>query len=417
MNNNYNNNRPPWNGGSRQQNPGSRPQNGGRGQNMPVNGAPRQRGAQYQYSRPVGNPQYPPVRHRSRKQAKRAAGMVVLLAVILVMLLVSVIIFAARCATGFGGAVDTDSDTTSEVMGFSSDTATDTAAAVITDPPVTEPPETELDAAYEYVTKTAEDVHRGYQILVNYQNPYNFDGGFKLGTLYGAKNGCYKVSNTTDSLDNAALRSFADMMSAISQNTAVIGEQTVKMDDIIITSSDRTYEYQEQLYGARVDQYGEEYASLYVAMPGHSEHHTGLALDLAIYTDGGHSYTFDDIDEYPTWLKANAHKFGFIERYQADKTSITKIAYENWHYRYIGKPHAFYITANGLCLEEYIDLLRGFTFDGKHLAITDDEGCSWEMYFVPAGDAESTDVPVPKHFSWEISGNNVDGFIVTVKKS
>ena len=406
------------NGGSQRQNPQSRPQQNGirpQGQNMPSYGAPRQQGGQYQYRRPA-NPQYPPVRHRSRKQAQRAAGMVVLLAVILVMLLISVIIFAARCATGFGGAVSTDSETTNASAGVSSDNVTDTAAAVMTDAPVTVPPETKLDAAYEYVTKTAEDVHRGYQILVNYQNAYNFDGGFKLSTLYGAKNGCFKVSNTTDSLDTVALSAFVAMTESIARSTAVIGEESVKMDDIIITSSDRTYEFQEQIYGERVDQYGEEYASLYVAMPGHSEHHTGLALDLAVYTDGGHAYTFDDVTEYSIWLKANAHKFGFIERYQADKTAITKIAYENWHYRYIGKPHAFYMAANGLCLEEYIDLLRGFTFSGKHLAITDDEGCSWELYFVPAELIGDTNVPVPRHFEWEISGNNVDGFIVTVKK-
>ncbi len=332
------------------------------------------------------------------------------------MLLVSVIIFAARCASGFGGPAHT---TDSAAHG------TDTAGGVIgtpdsggvTDPVVTEPPETKLDAAYEYVEKTEADVHRGYQILVNYQNAYSFDGGFTFGTLFSSKNGCFKVSNTTDSMDTTALAAFLAMTADIANSDAVIAEETVKMNDIIVTSADRTYEFQEQLYGARVDQYGEEYAGLYVAMPGHSEHHTGLALDLAIYTDDGHAYTFDNISEYPTWLKANAHKYGFIERYQADKTAITKIAYENWHYRYVGKPHAFYMNANSLCLEEYIDLLRTFTFEGKRLAITDDEGVAWEIYFVPANGVENVQIPVPKHNEWEISGNNVDGFIVTVKKS
>ena len=407
MNNNYNNNR---GNGQRPQNRANLPQTGRAQyrQGQTANG-------QYQYQRaPQGA--YPPVRHRSRKQAQKAAGMVVLAAVILVMLLISVIIFAARCATGFG-AQDTDTSAdTAAVSGNGADLTAGTDAPVVTDQIVTEPPETQLDAAYEYIEKTAEDVHRGYQILVNYQNAYNFDGGFEFATLYSAKNGNYKVSNTTDALDKVALTHFSEMMAAIANEQTVIAEQTVKMNDIIVTSSDRTYEFQEQLYGARVDQYGEEYAGLYVAMPGHSEHHTGLALDLAIYTDGGHGYTFDDITDYPTWLKANAHKYGFIERYQADKTAITKIAYENWHYRYIGKPHAFYITANALCLEEYIDLLRNFTFENKHLAITDDEGTAWEIYFVPANTSGATMVPVPKHYEWEVSGNNVDGFIVTIKK-
>ena len=331
------------------------------------------------------------------------------------MLLVSVIIFAARCANGFGeSGVTTDSD---EYITDSAGIIVGTSdSPTVTEPIVTEPPETELDAAYEYIEKIEADIHRGYQILINYQNQYNFDGGFEFKPLYYSKNGCFKVSNTTDSLDSLALQYFLAMTADMANSTAVVGEETLKMDDIIVTSADRTYEFQEQIYGARVDQYGEEYAGLYVAMPGHSEHHTGLALDLAIYTDGGHAYTFDSVAEYPTWLKANAHKYGFIERYQADKTAITKIAYENWHYRYIGKPHAYIMNVNSWCLEEYIDELRKFTFEGKRLAITDDEGAAWEIYFVPANGAETTKIPVPKYNEWEVSGNNVDGFIVTVKR-
>ncbi len=412
MNNNYQNN----NRQNGQQPPRNRT-------NQPYTGQVPYRTNQTPYGQyqrpPQRNNPYPPVRHRSRRQARKAAGFVVLTAIIIVMLLISVVIFAARCASGFG-AGDADTGTgTSPVSGDANANSpipgTDGPAVIV--PPVTEPPETQLDAAYEYVEKTAEDVHRGYQILVNYQNAYNFDGGFTFGTLYSMKNGNYKVSNTTDSLDLTALNQFSLMMAAIANEQTVIADETVKMNDIIVTSADRTYEYQEQLYGSRVDQYGEEYAGLYVAMPGHSEHHTGLALDLAVYSDSGHGYTFNDITDYPNWLQANAHKYGFIERYQADKTPITKIAYENWHYRYIGKPHAFYINANQLCLEEYIDALRAFTYEGKHLAITDDEGVAWEIYFVPADASGTTKIPVPRHYQWEISGNNVDGFIVTVKKA
>ena len=64
---------------------------------------------------------------------------------------------------------------------------------------------------------------------------------------------------------------------------------------------------------------------------------------------------------------------------------------------------------------EYIEALRSFPFDGKHLNITDDEGQHWEIYFVPAT-GETTEVPVPKNLTYEVSGNNVDGFIITIKK-
>jgi hypothetical protein len=184
--------------------------------------------------------------------------------------------------------------------------------------------------------------------------------------------------------------------------------------DILINSSLRTLEEQEEIYTAKVSAYGEEYAKSYVAMPGYSEHHTGLAIDFTIYSDSNESKTFDEMTDYPDWLSANAHKYGYIQRYQSDKSDITKISYENWHYRYVSKPHAFYMKNNNLCLEEYIDALRGFTFKGKHLAITDDEGVSWEIYFVPAT-GNSTEIPVPKSNEFTVSGNNVDGFIVTVK--
>ena len=112
-------------------------------------------------------------------------------------------------------------------------------------------------------------------------------------------------------------------------------------------------------------------------------------------------------------MRANAHRFGYIERYQAEKTNITKIAYENWHYRYIGKPHAYYIKTNSLCLEEYIELLRSHDLSNP-LSFTDDEGASWRIYYTEAEENGVTKVPVPKSGDYEISGNNVDGFIVTV---
>ncbi|MBQ1243239.1 MAG: D-alanyl-D-alanine carboxypeptidase family protein, partial [Clostridia bacterium] len=57
------------------------------------------------------------------------------------------------------------------------------------------------------------------------------------------------------------------------------------------------------------------------------------------------------------WLSDNAHKYGFILRYPSDKTDITGIAYEPWHFRYVGKSHAKEIYNQGLCLEEYVETL------------------------------------------------------------
>ena len=407
--NNYRNGNPPPQGNGQPYNRPNTHPNGYNGtdpsRQMPRNGAQRTQSSG-QNRGAVPNNQFPSVRHRSRKQARRAALTLGLVSVILVLLLISVVIFAARCAVNMSAGDDTgDGHTITDSLSQMQDSGFVTAPAV-TEPPVeTEPP---LDPNYEYITLTDADVYKGYQLLINFDHPYNFTGDFDFKTLFSTKNGLYKVSNITDSLDSEALAGFVNMMAALKNETG--------NDDIIVTSSDRTYEFQEQLYNERVDMYGEEFAQLYVAKPGHSEHHTGLALDLAIYTDGGKAFTFDDKPEYPDWLRANAHKYGYIERYTAEKTAITKIAFENWHYRYIGKPHAYYIKTNALCLEEYIDTLRLYSFNEPHLIFTDDEGVSWELYYVKADESGTTKVPVPRTAPYEISGNNVDGYIVTVQQ-
>ncbi len=408
------------NNGSRHPGQSNRPQTPQRpaGQPYPQNRTPQQKppyrqgdvrrpGNAYPQHRPPNGP-YPPVQHTSRRRSQRTTGLLVLTVIILVMLLMAIIIFAARCASGAIGEkpelTGKDSTTPSDVGVGSGD------SPAVTDPPVTDPPATEpvttaLDLNYEYAVMREADLHKGYLILVNYQNPYSFDTDFKIQPFYGNRTKSYKLRDTKVSLDATAMDWCNKMMDAFSADTG--------KHDILVNSAFRDKPEQEAIYAARVDQYGEEYAQKYVSLPGYSEHHTALAIDFTIYTDSGESKTFDQLTDYPKWLTANAHRFGYIQRFPADKTDITKIAYENWHYRYVGKPHAYFMKMNNYCLEEYIEALRGFPFDGKHLNITDDEGAQWEIYFVPS-EGETTKVPVPKYQPYTVSGNNVDGFIVTV---
>ncbi|MBE6616483.1 MAG: D-alanyl-D-alanine carboxypeptidase family protein [Ruminococcaceae bacterium] len=90
--------------------------------------------------------------------------------------------------------------------------------------------------------------------------------------------------------------------------------------------------------------------------PGTSEHQTGLAVDMD--TTGTLVTDFQYSEEYK-WLNENAWKFGFVLRFPADKTHITTIQFEPWHYRYVGRYHAYKIHEAGICLEEYIELLKG----------------------------------------------------------
>lgn len=120
--------------------------------------------------------------------------------------------------------------------------------------------------------------------------------------------------------------------------------------NIIAVSTYRSYEYQEKLYNNYVLDKGFYYADMASARAGHSEHQTGLAVDVA---DLSLDYdSFENTKEF-TWMKNNAHKFGFIMRYPKANFHITGFKYEPWHYRYVGIDVATYIYKNKLTLEEY----------------------------------------------------------------
>lgn len=108
-----------------------------------------------------------------------------------------------------------------------------------------------------------------------------------------------------------------------------------------ITSGYRSYERQAEVYAESEDGYAQK--------PGCSEHQTGLAFDVTAENVGG----FETTKQY-TWIQANAHKYGFIQRYPANKSKITGISYEPWHYRYVGVEAATYMHSNNLTLEEYL---------------------------------------------------------------
>ena len=115
-------------------------------------------------------------------------------------------------------------------------------------------------------------------------------------------------------------------------------------------STYRSYEYQVGLYQRYVDQDGVEEADTYSARPGFSEHQTGLVADI---DNGSTVYTqFHTTKEYQ-WMKDNAYKYGFIERYPKGKENITGYTYESWHYRYVGTEIATYIHEHNITFDEY----------------------------------------------------------------
>ena len=127
-----------------------------------------------------------------------------------------------------------------------------------------------------------------------------------------------------------------------------------------ISSGYRSPDYQTKLFKRQVDrekskevitdEQAETRAAKIVARPYTSEHNTGLAIDF-----NGVSDDFYKTKEYK-WLMDNAHKYGFIERYQKKWKSKTGVIYEPWHFRYVGKKHAPLIKETGLCLEDYVKI-------------------------------------------------------------
>lgn len=137
--------------------------------------------------------------------------------------------------------------------------------------------------------------------------------------------------------------------------------------DLMICSAYRSIERQQELFDAEVSNqmsYGktkEEATAItatMIAIPGTSEHHTGLAADIVTPTHQTLDPEFADTAA-GKWLQSHAEDYGFVLRYPEDKQEITQIIYESWHYRYVGLEHAKAMNEQGLCLEEYLEQLRG----------------------------------------------------------
>ncbi len=258
---------------------------------------------------------------------------------------------------------------------------------------------------YELRFMTQQDMHKGNLLLVNKNYAYeflDFAGSEDLVSMYDIMSGTYDVSGTDVMMQSVAAEPLDRMLTDFYNNTW--------MEDLIILCGYRTKEESQKLFDASADKNGLDHAERYVMKPGYSEHHSALSADIGIMNwDGTITYQFDE-DPYD-WITKNCHKYGFIVRYPDDKADITEIDYESWHFRYVGVPNATAMVNEGLCMEEYIDFIKNYTAGGLHYQVTTADG-TYDIYYV-----EGVQVPVPQMQEYEIAGNNVDGFIVTVKVS
>jgi len=257
---------------------------------------------------------------------------------------------------------------------------------------------------YESLMVDTKDKYRGDLILVNNDHQY-FSGDEDLVSIL-------EMNDETDRHFFTSVDYTYQILGCVYKPMARMIEDFYNLyynDTLTIYGSYRTTEFQQQLYDQDLADTGNEESDR-VAKPGFSEHETGYAFDLSETVNNNYDGTGDF-----AWINENCYKYGFILRYPEDKVEITKIKYEPWHFRYVGLPHAYYMTKNGLCLEEYIDLLHNYEYGSDHLEFKDDNSKSYEVYFVASDDgSDTTTVPVPAGKQYTISGNNIDGFIVTV---
>ncbi len=263
-----------------------------------------------------------------------------------------------------------------------------------------ENPVSEDGRPVDFINLTEAEKYTGDLILVNSSYEYHFEENaseINLISLDTYKDGAIPVGKDGMELAEHIMEPLFAMITDCNE--------ALDVDDTGITSAYRTKEYQQNVFEQYEDEYGLEYAQEYVSDPGHSEHHTGISLDMGIYYNDGGEGTFSGSSN-AQWIDEHCEAYGFIRRFKEDKTEITGISNESWHFRYVGIPHATYMNENNLCLEEYITYLRENTSADNPLIVT----CGENTYSIYAT-KEMTIVKPEK--SYTISGDNIDGYIIT----
>ncbi|OPG97125.1 D-Ala-D-Ala carboxypeptidase VanY [Chryseobacterium mucoviscidosis] len=232
-------------------------------------------------------------------------------------------------------------------------------------------------------------VHKGNLLLVNSEYPVHAEG---------IRTDIVNLAEQQDLVRGYGLLDHNIMLSKyVAQAFQKMIEAAAK-DDVryfLISSGYRDFTKQEQLY--------EEKGSDYALPAGHSEHNLGLSMDIGS--------TLAAMSEAPegAWLEKNAWQYGFILRYPKDKVHITGIQYEPWHFRYVGLPHSAIMYHNHLVLEQYLELLQ------QKKSISAEVGD--KHYHVRYYDAsKEKSINVPEHGQYEISGDNMNGVVVTVEE-
>ncbi|WP_223555948.1 VanY-A/VanY-F/VanY-M family D-Ala-D-Ala carboxypeptidase [Lysinibacillus sphaericus] len=247
--------------------------------------------------------------------------------------------------------------------------------------------EVEFSGDMKKVEIPVEQIYQGNLLLVNAKHPvHNESIKSDVINLYARKELAkgYRVFNSETNLSEDIASKFSDM---------VLDAEEDGVSSFLITSGFRGFDEQTKLY--------KEMGSNRALPAGYSEHNLGLSLDV------GSTQGKMEVAPEGEWIAKNAWKYGFTLRYPEDKTDITGIMNEPWHIRYVGLPHSAIMKEKNFVLEEYFDYLK----EKKHISATV-KGQKYEVFYYPV--TENITINVPANHRYEVSGNNMDGVIVTV---
>lgn len=283
---------------------------------------------------------------------------------------------------------DTTITTTQTTTSTESETTTTTTATAKKEP---------LPDGYTEIPLDTEEIYSGNLITVNGNNIYHFPTeDINIVTLYDHINSqYYGVSDFTVCLDEEVVEHLNQLMEDFAESQ--------HNTDIVVIGGYRSAEDQTQRYNNGISG----------VIGGFSDYHTGRSFDMGVFPQDGSGSGYYSPTGIYSWIDEHAADYGFVVRYPEGKEVYTNERARTQTYRYVGIPHSTYMKQNNLCLEEYIEKLKTYTIN-KPLEIS--SGTSlYKVYYTASEDGLTTDVGVPLGSDYEISGNNQDGFIVSVK--
>ena len=336
-------------------------------------------------------------RRRNHKRYRIRYDRIIAVVLVLVVLIVIITSCTKSCSKKDSGKDNSSSQSSDSVV----DELTTSASADsnVSSPDTPAPTQPVPSGTVEFTTQSVDraQVSNGDLILVNSLYPYKFQPeDISLATLYDNRNDYYGVSDNVVSLDSRVITQLNALMQAASSVSANA--------NISVFGGYRTLEEQTDKFNSGTSKF----------QGGCTDYHTARTFDMGIFPPGEGSYYYQPKDNY-AWIDENAANYGFILRFPEGKDTLTGESARTYTYRYVGVPHAVYIKQNNLCLEEYIETVKTYT-NTSPLQITAGTA-QYQVYYAAANGEGATDVPVPSQLPYTISGNNIDGFIITVSLS